>query len=179
MSRRGFLIGAAGAGFTLAFARNALAATDPDKAIAEGAYEPDLWCRIAPDGTITVNIIRAEMGQHVGTALARILADELEADWDSVHIEHVDSDPMWGTMMTGGSWSVWQSFTPLSQAGAAARMALTEEGARLLGVAVSACTARNSTVSAGSRSISYADIVQRGKLTRSYSADEKIGRAHV
>ena len=33
------------------------------------------------DGIVTVNIIRAEMGQHVGTALARILADELEADW--------------------------------------------------------------------------------------------------
>lgn len=172
MSRRGFLIGAAGAGSMLAFARDALAATDPDKAIAEGAYEPDIWCRIAADGTITVNIIRAEMGQHVGTAIARILADELEADWDSVRIEHVDSDPKWGTMVTGGSWSVWQSFTPLSQAGAAARMALIEEGARLLGVAASACTARNSMVSAGSQSISYADIVQRGKLTRSYSANE-------
>ena len=38
---------------------------------------------------MTVNIIRAEMGQHVGTALARIVADELEADWDKVRI--VDS----------------------------------------------------------------------------------------
>lgn len=172
MTRRGFLIGAAGAGLMLAFARNGLAVTDPDKAVAEGAYEPNLWCRIAPDGTITVNIIRAEMGQHVGTALARILADELEADWERVRIEHVDSDPKWGTMVTGGSWSVWQSFTPLSQAGAAARTALIEEGARLLGVAASACTARDSTVSAGSKSISYADIVKRGKLSRSYSADE-------
>ncbi|SFN57710.1 xanthine dehydrogenase family protein molybdopterin-binding subunit [Dokdonella immobilis] len=172
MSRRGFLIGAAGAGLMLAFARNGLAATDPDKTIAEGAYEPNLWCRIAPDETITVNIIRAEMGQHVGTALARILADELEADWDHVRIEHVDSDPKWGTMVTGGSWSVWQSFTPLSQAGAAARTALIAEGARLLGVAASACTARASVVSAGAKSISYADIVRRGKLSRSYSADE-------
>ncbi|WP_395665864.1 hypothetical protein [Methylocella sp.] len=31
---------------------------------------------------MTVNIIRAEMGQHVGAALARILADELGAAWD-------------------------------------------------------------------------------------------------
>ena len=35
---------------------------------------------------VTVNIIRAEMGQHVGTALARIVADELEADWDKVRV---------------------------------------------------------------------------------------------
>jgi hypothetical protein len=31
---------------------------------------------------VTVNVIRAEMGQHVGAALARIKADELEADWE-------------------------------------------------------------------------------------------------
>jgi xanthine dehydrogenase molybdopterin-binding subunit B len=39
---------------------------------------------IDPSGTVTLNIIRAEMGQHVGTALARIVADELEADWNKV-----------------------------------------------------------------------------------------------
>jgi CO/xanthine dehydrogenase Mo-binding subunit len=172
LSRRGFLIGTAGAGFMLAFARRGLAETDPDKAVAEGAYEPNLWCRIDSDGIITVNVIRAEMGQHVGTALARILADELEADWNDVRIDHVDSDPKWGLMVTGGSWSVFQSFVPLSHAGAAARQAMIEEGARLLGVSAKACTARNSMVTAGSKSISYADIVKRGKLSRSYSADE-------
>ena len=57
------------------------------------AYEPTIWYSIAPDGIVTVNIIRAEMGQHVGTALARILADELEADWAKVRIAHVDTDP--------------------------------------------------------------------------------------
>ena len=49
-----------------------------------------------PDGIVTVNIIRAEMGQHVGTALARIVADELEADWSKVRIVTVDTDPKWG-----------------------------------------------------------------------------------
>ncbi|MGB0133877.1 molybdopterin cofactor-binding domain-containing protein [Dokdonella sp.] len=172
LSRRGFLIGTAGAGLMFAFARHGLAETDPDKVIAEGAYEANLWCRIDSEGIITVNVIRAEMGQHVGTALARILADELEADWSMVRVDHVDSNPKWGLMVTGGSWSVWQSFVPLSHAGTAARQALIEEGARLLGVSASACTARNSMVSAGSKSISYADIVKRGKLSRSYSADE-------
>jgi hypothetical protein len=54
-------------------------------------------------GLVTINIIRAEMGQHVGTALARILADELEADWDKVRIVHVDTDPKWGLMVTGAA----------------------------------------------------------------------------
>lgn len=173
-SRRAFLIGAAGGGFVLAFARanTVLPESTPAALIAERAFEPGLWFRIDNDGRITVNVIRAEMGQHVGTALARILADELEADWNHVRIDHVDTDPKWGLMVTGGSWSVWQSWLPLAQAGAAGRIALIEEGAKLLGVAPEACIARNSTVLAGARTISYAQIVQRGDLTRTYTAEE-------
>lgn len=173
--RRAFVIGAAAStGFMMAFAHAAvlLPGTKPGETLASSGYDPNLWVHIAPDGSITVNVIRAEMGQHVGTALARILADELEADWSTVRIDHVDSDPKWGTMVTGGSWSVSQSFDALSQAGAAARTAMIEEGAKLLGVAASACIARSSAVHAGSRSVSYAQIVQKGNLTRTFSADQ-------
>src|SRR5271167_3347696 len=82
-SRRGFLIGMAGGAAAFGFARiGALA----DAEIGPGAFEPTIWYSVDRDGIVTVNIIRAEMGQHVGTALARILADELEADWDKVRI---------------------------------------------------------------------------------------------
>ena len=172
LSRRGFLIGAAGAGFTLAFLRPGAVFADPAAAIADRNFEPTIWYHIDHDGIITVNIMRAEMGQHVGTALARIVADELEANWDSVRINAVDTDPKWGLMVTGGSWSVWQSFAMLSQAGAAGRTALIEEAAKLLGVAKESCKAQNSVVSSGSKSIGYADIVRKGNIARSYSADE-------
>lgn len=121
---------------------------------------------------MAVNIIRAEMGQHIGTALARILADELEADWNKVHVMTVDSDPKWGVMVTGGSWSVWQTFPVFSQAGAAGRIALIEEGAKLLGAKPQGCTARLGAVHAGGRSISYGDIVSRGNLQRTYSPEQ-------
>ena len=172
MSRRGFLIGAAGTGFTLAFAGAGLVLADPATAVAQHAFEPTIWYHIDQDGIVTVNIIRAEMGQHVGTALARIVADELEVKWESVRLDYVDTDPKWGLMVTGGSWSVWQSFPYLSQAGAAGRIALIEEGAKLLGVGKDACIARDGVVSAGRKSISYGEIVRRGNLTRSYSADQ-------
>ncbi len=172
LSRRALLIGAAGAGFTLAFAHPGAVFADPRTAIADNLFEPTIWYQIDRDGFATVNVIRAEMGQHIGTALARIVADELEAEWSSVRINSVDTDPKWGYMVTGGSWSVWQSFALLSQAGAAGRITLIEEGAKLLGAHTSACIARNSVVRAGSKSISYADIVRKGNLTRVYSAAE-------
>jgi isoquinoline 1-oxidoreductase subunit beta len=130
ITRRGFLISATSVGFAMAFMRPV-----PGLAAGTGAaapFEPTIWYAIDRDGIVTVNIIRAEMGQHVGTALARIVADELEADWASVRVRYVDTDPKWGTMVTGGSWSVWQSFPYLSQAGAAGRLALIEEGAKIL-----------------------------------------------
>ena len=172
LSRRTFLIGAAGAGFTLAFIDPRAVFADPAAALANKLFEPTIWYQIDRDGIVTVNVIRAEMGQHVGTALARIVADELEADWSSVRINAVDTDPKWGYMVTGGSWSVWQSFALLSQAAAAGRITLIEEGAKLLGAAASTCIARNSVVRAGGKSIGYADIVSKGNLTRVYSAAE-------
>jgi CO/xanthine dehydrogenase Mo-binding subunit len=178
LSRRHFLITTASAGVAFGFAPLIRAAMDP--AVAGGVpaasngsvFEPTLWFGIAPDGLVTVNIIRAEMGQHVGTALARILAEELEADWDKVRIVQVDTDPKWGLMVTGGSWSVWQTFPLFSQAGAAGRIALLEAGATLLGTTPSQCRARSGAILAGARSVSYGEIVRRGHLNRTFSAEE-------
>ena len=75
-------------------------------------------------------------------------------------------------MITGASWSVWLDFPVYSRAGAAGRMTLVEEGARLLGVAPAACTAEKSMVRGGGRSISYGDIVARGKLGRTFTPAE-------
>lgn len=165
-SRRGFLVAAAGAGLVFSFTGGV------GEADAAAAFAPTIWYGIGPDGVVTVHVIRAEMGQHVGTAIARIVADELEADWSKVKFDHVDSDAKWGLMVTGGSWSVWQSFPLMSQAGAAGRIALVEEGARLMGVPAASCTARGGVVSGGGKSISYGEIVAKGELKRSFTADE-------
>ena len=174
LSRRGFLITGGATGLVAGFITPAMAAWTPmGSATTPTAptFDPTLWYSIDADGIVTVNIIRAEMGQHVGTAIARILADELEVDWAQVRIVHVDTDPKWGLMVTGGSWSVWQSFPVYSQAGAAGRIALIEAGAALLGVSAADCTAQAGVVSGDGRSATYAEIVAKG-LSRSFTADE-------
>lgn len=68
------------------YARSGLASVSTGS--ASDLFEPAIWYGIDPSGTVTVNIIRAEMGQHVGTALARSVADELEADWQKVRTRY-------------------------------------------------------------------------------------------
>ena len=164
LSRRGFLV-------TTVSAAGALFALGQPAQAADG-FAPTIWYGIDRQGVVTVHIIRAEMGQHVGTAIARIVADELEADWSKVKIDHVDSDPKWGLMVTGGSWSVWQSYPLYSQAGAAGRIALIEAGAKLLGVTPADCVARNGVVTAGKKAVSYGEIVAKGDLGRTFTAEE-------
>jgi isoquinoline 1-oxidoreductase subunit beta len=169
LSRRGFLITTVGAGVTFSF----LSACGREAEAANATpFEPTQWYTMDGNGIVTVNVIRAEMGQHVGTSLARILADELEAPWENVRVKHVDSDPKWGLMVTGGSWSVWQTYPLYSQAGAAGRAALIEAGATALGVDPATCTAANGEVVSGSKKIKYADIVRKGGLTKTYTPEE-------
>lgn len=160
LSRRSFLVTVTAAGATFALTT----AAETGAAEAADGYAPTIWYSIDRTGAVNVNIIRAEMGQHVGTAIARIVADELEADWSKVTFTHVDTDPKWGLMVTGGSWSVWQSYPLYSQAAAAGRIALVNAGAKLLGAKPEACVARNGAVHAGKKSVTYGQIVARGQL---------------
>ena len=166
LSRRAFLIGLAGTAVTFAF--------EPKGAIAQQSqlFEPTIWYSVDRDGIVTVNTIRAEMGQHIGTAIARILADELEVEWSNLRVSSVDTDPKWGDMHTGGSKSVWADFPLYSHAGAAGRIAFVEAGAQMLGVSPSQCVARQGAVFAANQSISYGEIVRRGELTRKFSPEE-------
>jgi isoquinoline 1-oxidoreductase beta subunit len=68
----------------IAFAPNRLALT-----LEDVGDTPRLttWIRIASDNTVTVLVPHCEMGTGVHTALAMMLAEELEADWTRVRVE--------------------------------------------------------------------------------------------
>ncbi|ARO13446.1 isoquinoline 1-oxidoreductase subunit beta [Ketogulonicigenium robustum] len=177
LTRRGFLISAGLAGAAFGFPRSGLAAMDP--ATADGVpvaptgsrFDPTIWYWIDASNKVNVHIKQAEMGQHVGTAIARILADELGANWEDVSIEHVDTDPKWGFMMTGGSWSVSQSWPIYRQAGAAGRVALAEKAAALWNVDVATVTVANGTVTSGDHTATFGELVADG-IDRTFTEDE-------
>ena len=178
VSRRTFLAGSAGAtlvmglGVVLPGCSREEAAIDMAIDAASRSFAPTVWFEIGSDGGILINVAKAEMGQHVGTALARVIADELGADWDDIDIKYVDSDPKWGYMITGASWSVFTTFTMLSQAGAAGRTILCDAGAALLGVDPADCTVEGSNVAANGKQVSFAEIVRKGDISRTFSEEE-------
>jgi isoquinoline 1-oxidoreductase beta subunit len=178
VDRRTFLASSASAGLVMGFGillpgcSREEAASDLAAGDVSRVFSPAVWFEIDGHGGVQINIAKAEMGQHVGTALARIVADELGADWDNVRIKHVDSDPKWGFMITGGSWSVFTSFAMLSQAGAAGRTVLLDAGAKLLGVQSSDCTVEAGHVVAGDQQVSFGDIVAKGDISRTFTAEE-------
>lgn len=178
LNRRSFIAGSVSTGLVMGLG-TVLPGCSREDAVSDVArnggsslFSPTVWFELGSDGGVVINIAKAEMGQHVGTALARIVADELGADWNRVSLAHVDSDPKWGYMVTGGSWSVFTSFTMLSQAGAAGRRVLIDAAATLLGVDASELSAKDSVVSGGGQSISYAEIVSQGDVSRSFSDEE-------
>src|SRR5438034_2612742 len=114
----------------------------------DGAFSPNAWLRVGTDGIVTLTVDKSEMGQGPHTALAMILADELEADWSKVQLGPVPENPAaWSRpMSTGGSRSVRSSWDTLRKAGATARAMLVAAAAETWGVEPATCRAENGTV---------------------------------
>ena len=144
-SRREFLksSSAGSAGLLLAFYVPAFAAA-PNA--PEQDFKPNAYIAIDPRGDIRLVVTRSEMGQGVRTALAMILAEELDADWSRVKIEQGDCDPRYGDMTTGGSMSIRSTWDPLRKAGASARDMLLTAAADSWGVAKDECSAAGGSV---------------------------------
>src|SRR5216684_7470437 len=148
LKRRSFLIGGTAAGLACGY----VAVEGISSALAAGAFGPTAWYSIGPDGIVTVMVGKAEMGQHVSSAMAQIVAEELEADWNKMRIALPDNDPKYkdpvlGALLTGGSWSVRMNFDAMSRAGAAGRITLVGAGAQMLGVPVGELVVRDSAIS--------------------------------
>ena len=77
VSRRDFL---KGSGVFVLGAALPARANLPDGSVT-AAFEPNLFVALDTDGTVTVTSHRSEMGQGIRTAIAQVVADELDADW--------------------------------------------------------------------------------------------------
>src|SRR3984957_4009183 len=87
-------------------------------------FAPNAFIRIDRQGTVTLIMPQAEMGQGIYTSIAMILAEELDASWEQVKVEHAPpsdklyANPVFGIQANGGSTSVRAFWTPLRKDGA-------------------------------------------------------------
>lgn len=81
----GLAIGLAG----IALAPNRMSLLPQD---ASDAPYLTTWIKIGRDSHVTIIVPHCEMGQGVHTALAMMLAEELEADWALVRVEEAPAD---------------------------------------------------------------------------------------
>jgi len=157
MPRRDFLKASlCGTGLTLAagmggFANQSSAETEKVAADPSGSCHLNIWIRVSQDNAVTVLVPKSEMGQGVHTALAMIVADELEAAWQDIRVEAAPTrdeycDPVFETQLTGGSTSVRHMFSPLRKAAAAAREMLLAAAAEQWKVPAAQCTASAGSV---------------------------------
>jgi len=168
ISRRGLLksVSTAGAALLVGFNFSTTAgAQTSESSTADEKAKPrvspfESWVRVDHNGQVTLLSGRSEMGQGISTALPMVLAEELGVDWRSVKVEQAPNDSrLFGNQGTGGSGSVAESFTPLRQAGAAARLMLVSAAAKNWSVDPSTCRVKNGVVSANGHSATYADLV--------------------
>ena len=143
VSRRGFLQGmlsggalVLGAYFSPGVVR---AAPTVDTPADRAAFHPNVFLGIETDGTVYIIAHRSEMGNGSRTALPRVLADELDADWNRVRIVQAVGDPRYGSQDTDASASIRESFEIMREAGASARFMLLRAAAVQWSVPVSEC----------------------------------------
>ena len=178
MTRREFLVRSAATtagGFLSIGLPAALVSGKAQAAMGTPAFTPSIWFTMTPDGKTTMHIVKAEMGQHIGTGLAQIIAEELEVSWDDVRLEtpleSVQNFAIYGLAYTVNSGSVTTEFDRLARAGAAGRIALVEAGAKVLGAKEGDCYAQMSRVidKASGHSVTYGEILQKTAIDRKFS----------
>jgi len=134
VSRREFLQ-LAGAGLFVFFATDPMAAfQEPSRLPGRPSYPTDFnaYLRIGGDGGVSCFVGKVELGQGSKTALAQLVAEELDVSFDSVDMVMGDTDLCPWDMGTFGSLTIRQFGPVLRAAAAEARAVLLQMSADYL-----------------------------------------------
>ena len=169
VSRRAVLTGGLATGFLLAFHLPLRAAVNEPvqpRDTTEGRFAPNAFIRIDETGRTVLIMPQVEMGQGTYTSISAVLAEELDADWSKVEVQHAPPDdklygnPTFGLQVTGNSNSIRAWWMPLRKAGATARTMLVQAAASQWGVEPASCTASKGEVAhaASGRKLGYGEL---------------------
>ena len=138
-------------------------------------FKPNAWLRITADNQITVLVEKPELGQGSRTYTPMMIAEELEVDWSTIHVEQAPTIPsIYHGLRTGGSGGVASTFTPMRQVGAQAREMLITAAAQQWKTKKRDCRAENGTIvhSPTNRRLSYGELVGAASALPLINPDE-------
>lgn len=125
----------------------------------------NLFVGVRPDGVVEITCHRSEMGQHIRTAIAQIIADEMEADWNMITVIQAKGDPRYGDQNTDGSQSIRINMKRLREAGASVRFMFEQAAAKQWHVEPSSCKAQLHTViHASGKVLQYKELIASALL---------------
>src|SRR3984893_13020436 len=122
----------------------------------------DSWLALSKDGTVTVFTGKVELGTGVVTALAQIVAEELDVRFDKVYMDSGDTDKAVDQGVTAAARTIERGGPQLRQASAAARQELLKLASARLDSSVDMLTVTDGVVSVvgnPSKKISYGDLL--------------------
>ena len=132
----------------------------------------DRWLRVNRDGTVTAYPGKVEIGQGILTALAQIVAEELDVTLGRIRLEPADTRYSPDEGMTSGSQSITDGGTALRYAAAEARDLLLQRAAARLGVSLEQLSVADGVVSARSGGrVTYWDLASEDLLAREATAE--------
>src|SRR6202047_1531825 len=122
----------------------------------------DSWMASSKDGTVTVFTGKVELGTGVVTALAQIVAEELDVSFNKVYMDSGDTDKAVDQGVTAAARTVERGSVQLRQASAAARQELLKLASAHLDAPVDKLTVTDGVVSvvgSPSKKIAYGDLL--------------------
>ena len=122
----------------------------------------DSWLAVAADGTITVFSGKVDLGTGVETAMAQIVAEELDVPFNRVKMVGLDTTKAIDQGITAGSRSIERGGPQLRQAAAAARQELIKLAAARLNSTPEKLVVKDGIVSVAGdakKSVSYGQLI--------------------
>ena len=165
ISRRGFIKGSGALIVSFSFSgplSRVLAQSESSSNPEPDAASLDSWLAIAQDGEVTVFTSKVDLGTGVETALAQIVAEELDVPVMRIKMEVGDTANTVEQGATVGSNTIQRGGPQLRQAAAAARQELLKLASARLGSPVDQLVVNDGIVSVAGgldKKVSYADLI--------------------
>ncbi|MEV0321457.1 molybdopterin cofactor-binding domain-containing protein [Streptomyces sp. NPDC050658] len=131
--------------------------------------------QVHADGTASFAVPRAEVGQGMTTAIAMMIAEEMDLPIGKVRVTLADARPeLLMNQMTGGSNSMRSMYRPVRVAAAVARQRLVATAAEQWGADAAKLTTKDGVITYGGRSATYGSLAKAAASTRVVRASARL-----